>query len=199
MVFDKRSDGQETDCIDALRGMRKSLDDGITSVAEKIVAELGPDEGDSLGQVRSRSVAGLRNNVQSIARLIRKLVALFDHERERRLKGIALWNAAVQHGAVKLSPTLTHELEALGGLDAKADASCRDIILALRSFADGADSFVMALGRMEITCHAEQQDASHKQNPSELVKIKGAAQQKFEGLLGELDGALEKLGLRAEQ
>ena len=65
-------------------------------------------------------------------------------------------------------------------------------------FADGADSFVMALGRMEITCHAEQEDASQAKSVR-AQKTKNAAQQKFEGLLGELDGALEKLGLRAEQ
>ena len=109
-----------------------------------------------------------------------------------------LWNAAVQHGAVKLTPTLTHELESLGALDAKADANCRDIVLALRSFADGADSFVSGLGKDGNYLPRRARGRLSQAKSVRARKDEERAQQKFEGLLGELDG-VEKLGLRAEQ
>ena len=37
------------------------------------------------------------------------------------------------------------------------------------------------------------------QNPAEFSKVRSIEQEKIEGLLGELDGALEKLGLRSQQ
>merc|ERR1712072_264799 len=112
-----------------------------------------------------------------------KLVAAFERERERRMKGITLWNAAVQHGAVELDHDLTAQLEILRRFDEKADKACRNLVATLRSFADGSDTFVMALGQTEIACATALRNAVEQQNPAKLTKVKRMSGKQFSGLL----------------
>ena len=113
------------------------------------------------------------------------------------MKGITLWNAAVQHGAVELDHDLTAQLEILRRFDEKADKACRDLVGTLRSFADGSDTFVMALGQTEIACATGMKQASDQKNPAELAKVKRASKKRFLALFRELKIALERLGVKA--
>ena len=198
MTYDDRVEKLEAECIAGLQGVHQLFQNGVSEMVAKILEELEPSGDDrGHGQKRSKTVSALRTSVQQGARLIRKLVAAFERERERRLKGITLWNAAVQHGAVELDHDMTVQLEALRTLDEKSDVACRTLVATLRSFADGSDTFVMALGQTEIACATALRNAVEQQNPAELTKVKRMSGKQFSGLLSELKAALEKLGVRA--
>ena len=197
MAYDARVQTLEEDCIKGLQEVHSHFRSGVDAMVEKIVEELEPSGEAGHGSKRSKSISGLRTSVQQGARKIRKLVASFERERERRLKGITLWNAAVKHGAVELDHDLTMQLEQLRAFDEKADVACRNLVSTLRSFADGSDTFVMALGQTEIACATGIKQATDQQNPAEVTKVKRKSKKRLTSLLGELKTALEKLGIRA--
>jgi hypothetical protein len=197
MTFDERAKKLEDECIAGLNNVHTPLQGDLDEIVDTIISQLEPRQESGHGQRRSKIVAGLRTAVQAAARKIRKLVAAFERERERRMKGITLWNAAVQHGAVELDHDLTAQLEILRRFDEKADKACRDLVGTLRSFADGSDTFVMALGQTEIACATGMKQASDQKNPAELAKVKRASKKRFLALFRELKIALERLGVKA--
>merc|ERR1711871_72965 len=197
IAYDTRVQALEEDCIKGLQDVHSHFRTGVDAMVEKVIEELEPASESGHGSTRSKTISSLRTSVQQSARKIRKLVASFDRERERRLKGITLWNAAVKHGAVELDHDLTMQLEQLREFDEKADLACRNLVSTLRSFAEGSDTFVMALGQTEIACSTGIKQAIDQQNPAEVVKMKRKGTKRFTGLLSELKTALEKLGIRA--
>merc|ERR1711871_230781 len=197
IAYDTRVQALEEDCIKGLQDVHSHFRTGVDAIVEKVIEELEPASESGHGSTRSKTISSLRTSVQQAARKIRKLVASFEREQERRLKGITLWNAAVKHGAVELDHDLTIQLEQLRQFDEKADLACKNLVSTLRSFADGSDTFVMALGQTEIACSTGIKQAIDQQNPAEITKAKRMCTKRLTGLLGELKVALEKLGIRA--
>ena len=166
-------------------------------MANSCVEEIASQDLRNPSTARSKSVTKILSGVNSSARSIRKLISMFDGERKRRIKGITIWNAAVQNGSVDLGSELTHHLEKLRTLDERADKHSRDVVITLRSFADGADSFGSALGQTVNDSAIHMAAAQDKKSGAEVQRAKREATAGFATLLGELEGALQKLGLHA--
>lgn len=169
----------------------------VDHLAEVCVNEIATQNLKNPATVRSKSVSKVLNGVSSTARTIRKLISMFDGERKRRIKGIAIWNAAVQNGSVDLGSELTQHLEKLRTLDERADKLSRDVIVTLRSFADGADSFGLALAQTVKDSAIHLGEAEAKKSGAESERAKREAGSALTTLFGELEGALEKLSLHA--
>ena len=146
MIQDKRAIVVEDNSIKGLDELRKVSGKGdVEVVADRSVEEITKQDLSNPSTCRSKSIQKIAVGVSGAARIIQKLISMFDGERKRRIKGITMWNAAVQNGTVDLGQDLTHHLEKLRTLDERADKMSRDLVLTLRSFADGAPSFGEAL------------------------------------------------------
>ena len=196
--YDKRACTVEDSSIQGLDELRKVSGKGeVEIVADRAVEEIVKQDLSNPSTCRSKSIQKIAVGVSGAARIIQKLISMFDGERKRRIKGITMWNAAVQNGTVDLGPDLTHHLEKLRTLDERADKLSRDLVLTLRSFADGAPSFGSALVDTSKDAALLLSSAFSKRSRSEMDKSKRESSGNVAMLLGELDGALEKLGLHA--
>ena len=196
--YDKRAIVVEDNSIKGLDELRKVSGKGdVEVVADRSVEEITKQDLSNPSTCRSKSIQKIAVGVSGAARIIQKLISMFDGERKRRIKGITMWNAAVQNGTVDLGQDLTHHLEKLRTLDERADKMSRDLVLTLRSFADGAPSFGEALVDTSKDVSVTLSVAFSKRSGSEMDRAKREASSNVAMLLGELDGALEKLGLHA--
>ena len=194
--YDKRAAGVEEAGIKGLKDLLEGYDSEQAS--ELSVGEISEQDLRNPGTCRSKTITKIGSGVASSARTIRKLISMFDGERKRRIKGITIWNAAVQNGTVDLGTELTQHLENLRTLDERADKLSRDLVLTLRSFADGADSFGTALGQTVRDNAVHLGEAKAKQSGAEMARAKREAAGAMSQLLAELDGALEKLSMHAQ-
>lgn len=199
--YDKRAAGTEKASIEGLLTLRELSNGGksgdIDHMAEVCVEEIATQDLRNPATARSKSVTKILGGVNTAARMIRKLISMFDVERKRRIKGITIWNAAVQNGSVDLGNELTQHLEQLRSLDERADKLSRDVVVTLRSFADGADSFGSALVQTVKDSAIHLAEAQDKLSGAETQRAKREASTGMATLLGELEGALQKLGLHA--
>jgi hypothetical protein len=196
--YDKRATIIEENSIQGLNDLRKVSGKGdVEVVADRSIEEIVKQDLKNPSTCRSKSLQKVSVGVGGAARMIKKLISMFDGERKRRIKGITMWNAAVQNGTVDLGNDLTHHLEQLRTLDERADKLSRDLVLTLRSFADGASSFGDALSDTSKESSISLSIAFSKRSGSEMDKAKRDASANVAMLLGELDGALEKLSLHA--
>ena len=196
--YDKRAVVVEENSIAGLNELRKVSGKGdVEVVADRAIGELISQDLKNPHTCRSKSLQQVSVGVSGAGRTIKKLISMFDGERKRRIKGITMWNAAVQNGTVDLGQDLTHHLEKLRSLDERADKMSRDLVLTLRSFADGAGSFGDALGDTSKETCVNLSVAFSKRSGSEMDKAKRDCAGNIAMLLGELDGALEKLTLHA--
>ena len=115
--YDKRAATVEKTSIDGLMTLRELAIGGpsgdLDVMANSCVEEIASQDLRNPSTARSKSVTKILSGVNSSARSIRKLISMFDGERKRRIKGITIWNAAVQNGSVDLGSELTHHLEKL--------------------------------------------------------------------------------------
>jgi hypothetical protein len=101
--YDKRAEVVESSSIEGLNELRKASGKGDAEVmAERCVDEICSQDLNNPQTVRSKSIQKISIGVAGAARIIQKLIAMFDGERKRRIKGITMWNAAVSNGTVDL-------------------------------------------------------------------------------------------------
>merc|ERR1712028_27811 len=97
------AEGVEMTSIEGLNELRKASGKGEVEVmAERCIEEICGQDLTKPQTVRSKSIQKISVGVSGAARIIQKLIAMFDGERKRRIKGITMWNAAVQNGTVDL-------------------------------------------------------------------------------------------------